>query len=79
LVPRRSTRPECACRWPVGVVSGSSPVSQRRVSSTFFYSRLKKDSAATLWQAPPTRPTEPTTSLLSSSRLEMIYTTADAA
>ena len=46
----------------------SSRVSQRRVSSTFFCSRLKKDSMAALSQAAPTRPKEPTRSLLSSSR-----------
>jgi hypothetical protein len=43
-------------------------VSQRRVSSTFFCSRLKRDSMAALSQAAPTRPMEPTRSLLSSSR-----------
>jgi hypothetical protein len=38
------------------------------VSSTFFCSRLNKDSVAALSQAAPTRPMEPTRSLLSSSR-----------
>ena len=45
-----------------------SRVSHRWVSRTSFCSREKNDSMAALSQAAPTRPMEPTRSLLSSSR-----------
>jgi hypothetical protein len=43
-------------------ILSSSRVAQRRRSSTFFYSRLKRLSMAALSPAAPTRPMEPTMS-----------------